>query len=362
MLRVVDLCKSYLPGRPVLNHVSLEVAAGEIVALLGPSGCGKSTLLRLIAGLETAEDGEIWVADENLAGVSVHLRRFGLMFQDFALFPHRTVGENIAFGLRMQGATKAAIAQRVAQMLDLVNLTGYERRSVFALSGGERQRVALARSLAPSPRLLMLDEPLGSLDRVLREGLMVELRQILKHMGMTTLYVTHDQQEALAIADRVAVMSHGRIEQSGTPQELFLRPANRFVAHFMGLTNLLPATVMAEAPKQAITALGRLDLPAPAPAGSHVLLIRPKELRLLSASAASLPVAKAEQHTAGKTPLRGVVDLVSFRGDFLYLSLRVESAAGMTPLEFHAPINTPLQPGQEIDFWIEPDSCQLLSG
>ena len=183
MLEVIDLHKAYVPAMPVLAGITLTVAAGEIVCLLGPSGCGKTTLLRVIAGLEQAERGSVRIAGDDLAHIPVHKRNFGFMFQDFALFPHRTVGENVAFGLRMAGQNPAQIATRVAEMLALVNLHGYETRSVFALSGGERQRVALARSLAPNPRLIMLDEPLGSLDRSLREELMSELRAILKRVG-----------------------------------------------------------------------------------------------------------------------------------------------------------------------------------
>lgn len=230
-------------GTPVLRDVSFHTDAGEIVCLLGPSGCGKTTVLRLVAGLETADAGDVLFETQSLASIAVHQRGFGLMFQDFALFPHRDVAANVAFGLRMQKLPPEQIQARVAEMLDLVGLKGYERRRVFELSGGEQQRVALARSLAPRPRLLMLDEPLGSLDRTLREELMNELRAILKRVGVTTLYVTHDQQEAFAISDRVLIMRQGQIVQQGAPQAVYTRPASAWVARFLGLSNLLAGVV-----------------------------------------------------------------------------------------------------------------------
>ncbi len=225
---------------PVLRGVSMYAAAGEIVCLLGPSGCGKSTLLRVIAGLEPDYSGSVRFDGAPIDRVPVHQRGFGLMFQDFALLPHRSVGENIAFGLRMQRLPRAVIRQRVQEMLELVGLPGYAERTIFELSGGERQRVALARSIAPQPRLLMLDEPLGALDRTLRERLTEELRAIIKRVGLTSIYVTHDQVEAFAVADRILLMNRGQIVQSGTPMEVYRRPASVFAARFLGLNNLVP--------------------------------------------------------------------------------------------------------------------------
>src|SRR5574341_1906331 len=205
MLELLSITKSFGSTR-ALDNVSLTVSAGEIVSLLGPSGCGKSTLLAIAAGLETPDEGEVRWAKENLAGVPAHRRRFGLMFQDYALFPHRDVFDNVAFGLRMQNSPGGEIARKVREALALVNLAGFERRDVNTLSGGEAQRVALARALAPRPRLLMLDEPLGALDRALREQLTGELRSLLREFGQTAIYVTHDQQEAFGIADTILVM------------------------------------------------------------------------------------------------------------------------------------------------------------
>jgi thiamine transport system ATP-binding protein len=241
-------------GLPVLRGIDLEVGEGEIVCLLGPSGSGKTTLLRIVAGLEQADGGDVLLAGRSLDGILAHTRDFGLMFQDYALFPHMNVEQNIYFGLRMQGWSKVEQQKRLREMLELVGLTGFERRDVTQLSGGERQRVALARSLAPNPQLLMLDEPLGSLDAALRERLVVELRQTLNAVGVTALYVTHDQHEAFAVADRIAIMSNGRIEQVGTPETVYRQPRTAFVARFLGLNNVVP--VLSQKDGMAHTALG----------------------------------------------------------------------------------------------------------
>ncbi len=223
-----------------LDSVDLSIADGETVAIIGPSGCGKSTLLRAVAGLQALDSGSISLAGRSLADVPAHERGIGLMFQDHALFPHLDVAANVSFGLEMGGVAAKEQASRVAEMLSLVGLDGFADRSIDALSGGEAQRVALARSLAPAPSLLMLDEPLGSLDRVLREQLTADLRALIRELGTTTLHVTHDQTEAFALADRVVVLRDGRIEQAGSPSELWHRPASVFVAEFVGHTNLWP--------------------------------------------------------------------------------------------------------------------------
>ncbi len=281
LLETERIWKSY--GRaPVLHDVSLGVQAGNIVCLLGPSGCGKSTLLRVIAGLEQDYTGTVLFNGRAIDRVPVHERGFGLMFQDFALLPHRRVDENIAFGLRMQRLPRPEIERRINEMLELVGLPGYGRRTIFELSGGERQRVALARSIAPRPQLLMLDEPLGALDRTLRERLTGELRQIIKGIGLTSVYVTHDQAEAFAVADRVVLMDRGRIMQQGTPLEVYRQPTSAFAAKFMGLNNLIE--IQAAPPRQdprgrAIveTALGPLVIAStPSSQTGDILLIRPE--------------------------------------------------------------------------------------
>jgi ABC-type Fe3+/spermidine/putrescine transport system ATPase subunit len=242
MLSIHNVSKSFGKTQ-ALNNISFEVNSGEIVALLGPSGCGKSTLLSIIAGLVIPDQGEIFWNNKLLSGVPPNQRNFGLMFQDFALFPHMDVYANIAFGLRMARKTPQEIQAEVTEMLDLVGLRGFEKRDVNNLSGGEQQRVALARSLAPRPSLLMLDEPLGSLDRGLRERLLLDLRIILHRMQLTAIYVTHDQEEAFALADRIVVMNAGNIEQIGHPQDIFCSPNSIFVARFLELTNILPGSV-----------------------------------------------------------------------------------------------------------------------
>ena len=233
MIEVKDLQKSF-GALDVLRGVTFDVEKGEVLVVLGPSGSGKSTLLRAIAGLEPLTHGRILWDGEDLAGVPAHKRRFGLMFQDYALFPHKDVAGNVAFGLRMQGRASDEVRARVTEVLALVDLTGFEHRSVTTLSGGEQQRVALARALAPEPRLLMLDEPLGALDRTLRERLTTDLERLLHAIGMTSIYVTHDHAEAREIGDRLAVMRAGKIEQMGTPDEVVAHPANDFVAAFVG--------------------------------------------------------------------------------------------------------------------------------
>ncbi|RMG92717.1 MAG: ABC transporter ATP-binding protein [Chloroflexi bacterium] len=241
---------------------------GEVVVLLGPSGCGKTTLLRIIAGLDQADNGRLLLQGEDLTRIPVHQRGFGMVFQEYALFPHRNVFENVAFGLRMAGWERPQIVERVQQVLALVGLAGYDQRSVHELSGGEQQRVALARSLAPAPRLILLDEPLGALDRALRERLMLELRDILKRAGgvmgrpegITAVYVTHDQAEAFAIADQIIVMNQGQIEQQADPVTLYRQPATPFVARFLGMENLLPGEVKSTAPCIIHTEIGELHI------------------------------------------------------------------------------------------------------
>jgi len=244
MLRVAGLAVSY-GADDVLHDIELDVPEGQLLCVLGPSGGGKSTLLRAIAGLEVPRAGSIHLDGRDLAGVPAHQRGIGLMFQDYALFPHRDVGQNVAFGLRMRGTDPAAMRVRVHELLDLVGLPGTERRSVAQLSGGEQQRVALARALAPRPHLLMLDEPMGSLDRALRERLPGELRGIFAGLGLTILYVTHDQDEALSVADRVVILDTGRLVADGSPEELWSHPPSEWVARFLGFHNVAPARIVA---------------------------------------------------------------------------------------------------------------------
>jgi spermidine/putrescine transport system ATP-binding protein len=305
-LQVVNIEKEY-EGSPLLKGISLEVNTGEVLCLLGRSGSGKSTLLRIIAGIETAEKGQVLWNGEDMCGVPTHLRRFGLMFQDYALFPHLNVRGNIAFGLRMQGMAREEIDRKVDEALDRVNLGGFGNRSVTDLSGGEQQRVALARALAPSPRLLMLDEPLAALDRALRAQLQEELREVLHESNIPAIYVTHDQDEALALGDRLALLNEGEIVQSGTPQEVYRQPRNSWVAQFLGMENLLPGTVISTDPLVVSTEFG--ELAASMPKGERIKMGNRVTLVMLS-----LDVDLAGRQT-GQNIVCVTVDEVIFKGD-----------------------------------------------
>lgn len=242
MLEVHHIFKTY-EGKPLLDDVSFTVADGETICLLGASGSGKSTLLRIIAGLEEADAGSVSFNGMDLAATPPHSRDFGLVFQDYALFPHLDVNANVAFGLKMRRLPQAEIAERVASSLAMVNLGGFEKRRVTELSGGEQQRVALARALAIRPRLLMFDEPLGALDRTLREDLLNELRAILHRADIPAIYVTHDQEEAFTIADRVLILHNGEIVRAGSPADVWADPGSAFVAGFLGLGNIIQGKV-----------------------------------------------------------------------------------------------------------------------
>ena len=243
MLELRDIFKTY-EGKPLLRGISFSVAVGETVCLLGASGSGKSTLLRMIAGLENPERGQILFNDIDLAQTSTHLRDFGLVFQDYGLFPHLNIFDNVAFGLKMRNLPTAEISLRVGALLKQVNLTGFEKRRVTDLSGGEQQRVALARALAPQPRLLMFDEPLGALDRTLKESLLQELRSILHETKIPAIYVTHDQDESFAIADRILLLHDGEIVRAGTPAEVWSDPGSVWAARFLDAGNILDGVVV----------------------------------------------------------------------------------------------------------------------
>ncbi|MFE2378264.1 ABC transporter ATP-binding protein [Streptomyces sp. NPDC059398] len=325
--------------RTALDAVDLSVAEHETVCVLGPSGSGKSTLLRVVAGLQPASAGRVLLDGAEQGGVPAHRRGVGLMFQDHQLFPQRDVAGNVAFGLRMRSVPRAEQAHRVEELLELVGLPGAGRRAVGALSGGEQQRVALARALAPRPKLLMLDEPLGQLDRSLRERLVVELRALFGRLGTTVLAVTHDQGEAFALADRVVVMRDGRIAQTGTPLEVWQRPASEFVARFLGFDNVVPATVTGRA---ADTPWGRIPVPDGSAQGEGLLLVRPAGVRL----------------AAPQEGLRCTVEARTFRGSHVAVRLRPEHGP---QLEAECPLLTAPDAGEAVGAVFQEADVVLLT-
>jgi ABC-type Fe3+/spermidine/putrescine transport system ATPase subunit len=348
LLTVEGISKRY-EGRPLLTHLSFEVAAGEIVCLLGPSGTGKTTLLRIIAGLEEPEAGLILLDGKDLTGVPPHARGFGMMFQDLALFPHRNVYDNVAFGLRMQNAPAANLRERVTEALALVGLDAprFLKRDVNSLSGGEQQRVALARTLAPRPRLVMFDEPLGALDRMLREELVRQLRALLERLHMTALYVTHDQDEAFAIADRLLLLNAGRIQQAGAPIEVYHHPANVFVARFLGLTNLLEirAREQEDGAARIRTDAGIFRIPAPRGRGDETyILLRPRAIeRLVSES----------QHS--ENVVRGILRETVWQGGRQHIL--VETGGGEFEFEWDQPVTR----GAAVALELNPAGIQLVA-
>ena len=338
MLSIKKISKSF-GSLQALHGVSFDVDEGEILAILGPSGCGKSTLLAIIAGLEHPDLGDVYWGGKSLASTPPHLREFGLMFQDFALFPHMNVYANIAFGLKMAHVDRLSIDHRVQEMLSIVGLPDFSNRDVNTLSGGEQQRIALARALAPHPRLLMLDEPLGSLDRNLRERLVADLQKILQQVNQTAIYVTHDQEEAFAIADSIVLMNSGKVEQIGTPKEIYNYPASIFVARFLEMTNILPAIITnQEGEKIALTDFGKFNVQSPV-TGQVKLLIRPEMARL---------------DDAGPVKINGYYTGVSFRGSRQRISMKV----GSFDLTFDFPSVTTLPViGSELTVSINPDTA-----
>ncbi len=305
-----------------VDGVTLDIAAGEFFALLGPSGCGKTTSLRMIAGFEMPDSGRVHVGGEDITDVPVHRRDMGMVFQSYALFPHRTVAENVAFGLRMRDVPKADIDRRVAAALAQVALTGLEARKPGQLSGGQQQRVALARALVVEPRVLLCDEPLGALDRKLRQQMQFELKDLQKRLGVTLVFVTHDQEEALAMSDRIAVMNKGRVEQVGTPTEIYESPRTRFVADFIGEINVLDD-------------------------GGRVSALRPEKIRLV-------PVARAR--------LAGRIETANFLGGSTLYKIRGEDGRIVLARETHVEARSDLQPGDAVGLHWNDGDAVILEG
>jgi spermidine/putrescine ABC transporter ATP-binding subunit len=307
-----------------VDGVTLRIGAGEMVALLGPSGCGKTTTLRMIAGLVEPTEGDVLIGGFRVTHIPVHRRNIGMLFQNYALFPHLSVAENVAFGLQMRGLGRAAIRPKVEAALALVQLGDYADRLPSALSGGQQQRVALARAIVIEPSLLLLDEPLGALDRNLRESMQVEIRQIQKRLGITAVLVTHDQEEALTMADRVVIMRDGRLEQVGTPEEIYRRPASRFVASFIGASNFLRGSIEGRTSDRLqvrLTSGGQVLMPwpgGPLAEGGHkdvLISVRPEAVSLGDLDDGAL----ADQ---GGTP--ATVEQVVYRGQTTHVHMKLD--------------------------------------
>ena len=345
-IQLLDLEKRFREVRAV-DGVSLEVAAGEFFSLLGPSGCGKTTTLRMIGGFELPTGGTILLRGRDVTADPPDKRPVNMVFQNYALFPHLDVGDNVAFGLKRKGVAKDETARRVGEALELVHLTGYERRKPNQLSGGQQQRVALARALVNRPNVLLLDEPLGALDLKLRRQLQVELKRIQAEVGITFVYVTHDQEEALTMSDRIAVMHAGKVEQLGTPEELYERPATRFVADFIGSTNLLRGRIEAD---------GRVRLESGEvahvahdgmPDGSEVeISVRPEAISIVPASA--------------EDAIKATVEQAAYLGTTISYQLRTAGGLALTVLSPKTGVRLPV--GSDVAVTWSPSEALILGG
>lgn len=350
-LQILDVTHRFGPVR-ALDDVSLEIDEGELITLLGPSGCGKTTLLRIIAGFIRPSEGRILLRGQDVTRTPPHKRPVNMVFQRPTLFPHLDVHGNVAFGLRVARLPKAEIDARVGEVLSLVRLDGYEHRRAHELSGGQMQRIALARALVNRPQVLLLDEPLSALDLRIRLGLEEELRRVHRETGATFVYVTHDQREALALSDRVAVFDSGRIEQIAPPSELYRSPTSVFAARFVGDANVVPVEVTASSgPGTSVSIAGReLAIPtqAEAPAGPAWLVLRPEAIQVVQ----SVP--------AGFGSLHGVVEDVAFRGTGYTYRISVGGISERIKAEVSASGGGPAELGAPIVIAWDPASCRLL--
>jgi spermidine/putrescine transport system ATP-binding protein len=324
-IQLEELVKAFGPDVVAVDGIDLDMPPGEFFTMVGPSGCGKTTTLRMIAGFERPTSGRILLDGEDVAQTPPHRRNVNTVFQSYALFPHLNVADNVAFGLKYKKVTKAERAQAVAEALALVQLSGFEKRKPGQLSGGQQQRVALARALVLRPRVLLLDEPLGALDARLRKDLQVELKALQETLGITFVFVTHDQEEALTMSDRVAVMNGGRVEQSGPPQLIYEEPATLFVADFLGVSNLVPAEATGRTGSACMLTVGDVPMRAVQGAtdarGSVKAMIRPERVRI------------EEQGTTGENRLPGLVEHVVFLGSFREVRVRLLGGALVTAVQ-----------------------------
>ena len=350
-LEIENLRKSYGP-QAVVQHFELAVERGEFISFLGPSGCGKTTTLRMVAGFEQPTAGQIRIDGRDVVGLRPNQRNIGMVFQSYALFPNMTVAQNIAFGLKIAKRPEVEIKLRIAEMLEMIKLPHLRDRFPYQLSGGQQQRVALARAIAGKPQLLLLDEPLSALDAKIRASLRSEIRELQRKLGITTIYVTHDQEEALAMSDRIVVMSEGRIEQLGTPFEIYNRPKTRFVASFVGTLNVLRGEV---ADPQKGTA--RVD-------EQEIRLAQPLEgtkageKRAFALRPEAVSLAKAEPD---RNALRGTIEDVSFLGAIVRIKVRLKE--NLVSLDtFNNQASPPPERGQPATISFAPADLQLLDG
>ncbi len=352
-IELIAVSKSYGANR-VVDNIDLSIPAGEFVSILGPSGCGKTTTLNMIAGFSDPSGGDIRIRGRSQLGVPPEKRGIGLVFQNYALFPHMTVAENVAFGLKMKGTPRAETETEVRSALRRVHLEGFEQRYPKELSGGQQQRTALARAIAPKPSLLLLDEPLSNLDLKLREAMRIELKEIQEELGMTFIYVTHDQDEAMAMSDRIVVMHGGVVAQEGKPDDIYDHPRSRFVADFIGKSNLLPvASLRAEGGSTTVVLEDGLTLTASSPENPgtvHFCCLRPEAVRLTPAGeGVPSPVNRIDGN------LTRIVNLGAYRECFVTLSngTVLKSLVRSTRLP-------DLSVGQSVVLSIDPDAVQLL--
>jgi putrescine transport system ATP-binding protein len=367
LLRIDAVVKRFGPVRAV-DRLSLDIKAGEFFALLGPSGCGKTTLLRMLAGFETPDEGRIWLGGKDIAQVLPHERPVNMMFQSYALFPHLNVRDNIAFGLKRARMPRAEIKTRVAEMMALVKLEGLEKRKPDQLSGGQRQRVALARSLARRPQVLLLDEPLAALDKKLRESTQLELMELQRRLGMTFIIVTHDQEEAMTMADRIGVMDSGRLEQVATPRELYEAPRSRWIAEFVGDINIFEGEISEgeigtrEAGRLLISTkdAGPIVVTEPRQPMEKLqacVAIRPEKVKLSRRG----PASDAE-HAPSINRLEGVVTDVSYLGGLTVYKVKLDTGAIMrSSVANTARLDVDAySAGHRVVAWFTPDDCMVL--
>jgi spermidine/putrescine ABC transporter ATP-binding subunit len=355
-IELVSVSKSFA-GLPVVKNLNLQIPRGEFVSILGPSGCGKTTTLNIIAGFNTPSSGDIRVRGKSQTRVAPERRNLGLVFQNYALFPHMTVAENVGFGLRMRGTPKSEIGPSVEAALRSVRLDGLGGRYPKALSGGQQQRVALARAIAPRPTVLLLDEPLSNLDLKLREAMRIELKEIHEQLGMTFVYVTHDQEEAMAMSDRIVVMWQGAIAQQGEPDSIYRNPATRFVADFIGRSNILSVSRSAgEATFLTLTVDGSPIVLRSAcltdPQAIRSCCIRPESIALLDGTQESMP---------GQNRLDGVVRRIVNLGAHQELLVDIADRLALTVLVRSRRSSSPPEPGSTVTLGIDPHDVQVLS-